>query len=95
LQIDHRLRKRRPVRRTLMAPAERDRRLSTGSYVPDDGEDTECSMCLSTYAETPTIEVVRLGCGHKFHCLCVQHIADAKGQCPLCRAEVDWKSILP
>mmetsp|Transcript_22805 Transcript_22805/g.65754 ORF Transcript_22805/g.65754 Transcript_22805/m.65754 type:complete len:391 (-) Transcript_22805:96-1268(-) len=94
-QVDTRLRKRRLVRRRLMAPDKRDRRLQPPESITSmRGQDT-CAICCSTFSETasmPTVEVPR--CHHIFHQACVQHIADNDRPCPCCRGEVDWSSLV-
>merc|ERR1711974_124784 len=89
-QVDHKLKKRRLVRRRLVTPDERERSCRALCNSEETG-DLACSICVSTFAETPTVPRVKLPeCGHIFHCVCIQHVADKRGQCPLCRSEVDW-----
>lgn len=94
-QIDHALKKKRWVRRRLVSPRERDAAFKEASAAAEaetaDLEECECAICCTGFRETPSMPVVRLpGCGHVFHGACVQHLADKKGLCPFCRAEVDW-----
>merc|ERR1711879_55052 len=93
------MKKRRHVRRRQLTSADRqlifkEAAKSAGGGVSGDGE-LECAICCSTFAETPYLATIQLpGCGHLFHTPCIQHTADTEGQCPLCRADVDWKALL-
>lgn len=94
-QLDHAMRKRRHVRRRLMPPADRDMRFREASRAAAGGTTGhECAICCSTFEETPTLPTIQLpACSHIFHSACIQHVADKKGRCPLCRTEVDWRHL--
>lgn len=91
-QADTTLKKRRHVRRRAVHPDERDMALVTNEvHDVEFAEGDECAVCCSSFAETPTLPIVRTGeCGHVFHGVCVQQLADSRGACPLCRGSVDW-----
>lgn len=97
-QEDRGMRKRRLVRRRLVQPAQREAELCAAvreTNADPELADSECAICCASFAETAAIPVVRLpGCGHCFHGACVQHLADMRGTCPFCRAEVDWVTAL-
>eukprot|EP00927_Polykrikos_kofoidii_P066286 TRINITY_DN61914_c0_g1_i1.p1 TRINITY_DN61914_c0_g1~~TRINITY_DN61914_c0_g1_i1.p1 ORF type:complete len:403 (+),score=64.06 TRINITY_DN61914_c0_g1_i1:120-1328(+) len=99
-QVDHGLKKRRPVRRLLVAEARRQAVLEEASRAEvetlgEDIADMECAICCTTFKESPTVPVVKLPpCGHYFHGACVQHLADKRSPCPLCREEVNWSIAL-
>ncbi|CAJ1365613.1 unnamed protein product [Effrenium voratum] len=89
-QEDQRLRKRRLVRRLLVAPGE-VQRLSQAEAPITAREQEECILCLQDFAETPHLPVIELPeCKHVFHRACAQQLVDANGRCPCCRREVDW-----
>eukprot|EP00927_Polykrikos_kofoidii_P011884 TRINITY_DN15081_c0_g1_i1.p1 TRINITY_DN15081_c0_g1~~TRINITY_DN15081_c0_g1_i1.p1 ORF type:complete len:453 (+),score=93.40 TRINITY_DN15081_c0_g1_i1:192-1550(+) len=98
-QVDHLMKKKRRVRRRLMSENDRaaifvEAAKQASNNVPTGGDD-ECAICFATFEETPMMPTVRLKeCGHIFHCPCIQHIADKKGQCPLCRKDIKWTSAM-
>jgi len=99
-QVDTAMKKRRFVRRRLVAPEEKLRMLQAAAEdeaaaLSPELADMECAICCTGFAETPSIPVVKLSpCGHCFHGACVQHLADRRKECPFCRAEVDWRNTL-
>lgn len=96
-QVDHALRKRRHVRRRLASPEDQRAMLLGATAAQLDGElaEMDCAICCAGFAETLSVPVVRLTpCGHSFHGACVQQVADRRGACPCCRAEVDWEASL-
>lgn len=97
-QEDKAMRKRRLVRRRAVTHEQREEALNAAANETNENPelaDGECAICCTAFAETAAVPVVRLpGCGHCFHGACVQHIADKRGTCPFCRAEVDWKVAL-
>lgn len=95
-QIDKSHRKRRVVRRRAVTMQERDDALtSVGQVTNSQMNEEECAICVLPFAETPSVPIVTLPpCGHHFHAACVQQIADQRGHCPLCRADVDWSAAM-
>lgn len=95
-QVDRKMKKRRHVRRRALAADELYQlHLAQDSSNPGATEDDECPICSEAFAETSSMPVARLTeCGHSFHAACVQQLADQRGQCPMCRAEVDWRTAL-
>jgi len=88
-QLDKKVSKRRFVRRRLLTSAEVQAARRSPAKKRIDSTD-DCPICCSSFAETPTLPVVRTPCGHLFHGACVREIADRKDACPCCRAEVNW-----
>merc|ERR1719316_2628366 len=92
-QEDSLLRKRRLVRRRLVSvEMQVDALRGSNASATSDGE---CAICFADFADTATMPVLKLpGCGHYFHTACLTQIADTGKPCPLCRAEVDWATVL-
>lgn len=96
-QEDKTMRKRRLVRRRVMTRERREAELAAGAATTQDPSlaNGDCAICCTSFAETEAVPVVRLpGCNHCFHGACVQQLADERGTCPFCRAEVDWATAL-
>mmetsp|Transcript_18960 Transcript_18960/g.44159 ORF Transcript_18960/g.44159 Transcript_18960/m.44159 type:complete len:505 (-) Transcript_18960:201-1715(-) len=56
--------------------------------------DEQCAICLAEFAKSPELPTVSLpACGHCFHRVCAQKLADQGRDCPLCRAKVAWSEI--
>lgn len=93
-QVDRALRKRRWVQRRAVNPAERDKALAEGNATSAlrPGDEEDCPICFSSFAESASMPTVRPSCGHIFHCACAQQLADRNDPCPMCRAEVDWRA---
>lgn len=99
-QVDRGLKKRRHVRRRLVSSSELRELMAAAADEAASARgngnfsDEDCPICCSAFSETSTMPVVQLpGCGHRFHGACIQQVADKKGQCPLCRSDVDWKAV--
>lgn len=95
-QVDQKMKKRRHVRRRALTADELHQlHLTQDCCNPGGAEDDECPICSEAFADTTSMPVVCLAeCGHSFHAACVQHVADSNGQCPMCRADVDWRAAL-
>lgn len=52
----------------------------------DEALGNDCVVCFQTFG--PRDRLVRLGCGHEFHTLCLCNWIDIKPSCPTCRAPV-------
>lgn len=57
-------------------------------------ESNDCNICFDEYTNDE-IGCLRLGCGHRFHPLCVlRWLSEGKMECPFCRASVPgWKAV--
>lgn len=95
-QTDRKMKKRRHVRRRALTAKELyDLHQAQDSCNPGEADDADCPICSEAFADTSSMPVVRLKeCGHVFHAACVQQLADTRGHCPMCRAEVDWRGAL-
>jgi len=93
-QTDTVHKKRRLVRRRVVLHDEGTIFLHQGGN--DDREEDMCAMCMETFHENAHLPVVVLpDCGHAFHAACSKLLADDKRPCPLCRREVDWRTLFP
>lgn len=97
-QIDHQFKKKRHIRRRVMTVEQREEvlRAAVEALGTQDTNlvDEDCAICCTSFSETPHMPIVRTMCGHAFHGACVQHQADQKSSCPLCRADVDWAVVM-
>jgi len=97
-QIDHQFKKKRHIRRRVMTLEQREEvlRAAVEAIGTQDTNlvDADCAICCTSFSETPHMPVVRTKCGHSFHGACVQHQADQRSTCPLCRADVDWAVVM-
>jgi len=94
VQIDRGLRKKRLVRRRLLKPAEATA-IFAEVAASNEVAEGECPVCYEDYCSTTNMPVMSLvPCGHSFHAACMQEIADKQGNCPMCRADVNWKTTL-
>lgn len=54
------------------------------STAADDGESTECAICITEFADGEEIRVLPL-CGHSFHVACIDKWLVSRSSCPSCR----------
>ncbi|XP_054166521.1 E3 ubiquitin-protein ligase RNF181-like [Oppia nitens] len=52
--------------------------------VNDFGKDDKCCVCLKEFTVDQT---VRVGCGHRYHRLCITEWLRLNNSCPVCRTE--------
>jgi len=89
-QIDDEHKKQRLVRRRMVDPEERARKLQPVAPSVARGE-SACPICYEEFADTAHMPIVELtGCRHTFHTACAQQLADEHQDCPCCRQPVDW-----
>jgi hypothetical protein len=82
-QIDPIMRKERVARLVFMKPTVIQERMAGEACNLSD--DQVCPICLLQFKDTPTIQVFALPCGHQFHGMCIQNVADQNQKCPYCR----------
>lgn len=93
MQEDSKLRKRRLIRRRVVPQEEYKQALTPDVVETTRGEDT-CALCAERFADTAAMPTVELPvCFHVFHQACAQQLVDEDSACPICRREVDWKSV--
>ena len=91
-QLDPVANKIRLVRRCPMTSEEISTKSQQTSNVSDATQ--TCAICLDTFESTPHAPVVELPCGHTYHGMCIQGVADTDRPCCYCRAEVDWEEVM-
>lgn len=91
-QVDPVANKVRLVRRSPLTTEQLHQKLTRSAQLLDPS--LTCSICLDTFHATPHAPTVTLPCGHTYHGMCVQTIADTNKPCAYCRSEVDWESIM-
>lgn len=57
----------------------------SGAYIGEHSENTECPICFKENLEDKIITF----CGHAFCCECLLKSLYSKGNCPICRAEIE------
>jgi hypothetical protein len=91
-QLDPIANKLRLVRRCVMTAEQIQNRLQMTSTIND--ADQTCAICLDTFQQTPYAPTITLPCGHVYHGMCIQSVADTNKPCCYCRAEVNWESVM-
>ncbi|BFZ58710.1 hypothetical protein PYCC9005_005775 [Savitreella phatthalungensis] len=62
-------------------------RLDRHAYLPKDGVNTECVICLDTFIDDE--EVLQLPCHHVYHPDCItKWLVERKRVCPICKSDV-------
>ena len=92
-QSDTKMKTKRLVRRRLVTLEEYEAAFTTqAANMPMDQE--SCTLCTDTFAATSNMPTfVMPGCQHAFHQVCALQLAKNHDQCPICRSDVDWRSI--
>ena len=92
-QTDRQMKTKRLVRRRLVTLEEYEAAfVATVAAMPRDQD--RCILCTETFAETPHMPTFVIpACLHAFHQWCALQIAKNHDPCPICRSDVDWRSI--
>lgn len=88
--VNHKL---RHVRRREVSIEERVATSSKAAQLTRRVSEESCAICMQRFAANSAIPVVNLQCGHSFHGVCAQHLADTQQDCPLCRRSVVWADV--
>jgi len=91
-QLDPVANKIRFVRRCPMTAEEIDTHSQQTLTIGDASQ--TCAICLDTFLSTPHAPVIELPCGHTYHGMCIQGVADMDRPCCYCRADVDWGEVM-